>query len=47
MCKYVIQVSLKGVTFITNEGETKLKGSLVSLSANNLGNHFIGGFKGM
>lgn len=34
------------MTFNTNKGETKLRGSLVSLSADNLGSHFIGGFKG-
>lgn len=34
------------MTFITSKGEIHLKGSLVSLSADNLGSHFIGGFKG-
>lgn len=34
------------MTFITSKGEVHLKGSLVSLSADNLGSHFIGGFKG-
>ena len=32
--------------FVTSKGEVQLKGSLVSLSADNLGSHFIGGFKG-
>lgn len=41
-----MHVYSQGVNFITPEGEITLHGTLVTVSADNLGSHCIGGFKG-
>lgn len=42
----ILAIFSQGLNFMTPEGELTLHGTLVTVAADNLGSHCIGGFKG-